>query len=116
MCACMCACMCAYVCTCVYGSGTGPKRLSPTDCPWLPSPPPLTPPRTGTCVPVCLAAFLLRYLGLHTTKVVFVESVCRTEGLSITGRVLYLLADRFLVQWPALQTRFPLSEYIGLLM
>lgn len=70
----------------------------------------------GTCVPVCLAAFLLRFLGWGHPKIVFVESVCRTRGLSITGRILYPVADRFLVQWPQLQQRYPLAQYVGLLM
>lgn len=70
----------------------------------------------GTCVPVCLAAFLLRFLGWAHPKIVFVESVCRTRGLSITGRLLYPLADRFLVQWPQLQERYPLAQCVGLLM
>jgi beta-1,4-N-acetylglucosaminyltransferase len=33
-------------------------------------------------------------------RLVYVESVTRTEGLSLTGRLVYRLADHFFVQWP----------------
>lgn len=40
-----------------------------------------------------------RALGIHT---IFVESVCRIETLSVTGKVAYRIADEFYVQWPGL--------------
>ncbi len=39
-------------------------------------------------------------------KTVFVESVCRVETASQTGRVVYPLADAFFVQWPQLLARY----------
>ena len=59
---------------------------------------------------------MLRLLALHDTRIVYVESICRTRKLSLTGRLLYPLADRFLVQWPQLVTRYPRAEHIGILM
>lgn len=62
----------------------------------------------GTCVPFCYAAYLLRMLGrlpAHS-KIVFVESFCRVETLSLSGRLLLPLADMFVVHWPALATRY----------
>lgn len=59
----------------------------------------------GTCLPICLAAYALRFLGVRRVRVVFVESFCRVRSLSLTGRLLYYLADRFLVQWPGLVER-----------
>ncbi|KAH8398039.1 hypothetical protein KR222_011350 [Zaprionus bogoriensis] len=62
----------------------------------------------GTCVPYCYAAYLWRLLGrlpAHT-KIVFVESFCRVETLSLSGRLLLPLADMFVVHWPALATRY----------
>lgn len=61
----------------------------------------------GTCMPVCLAAWLLTLAGVCRTQVAFVESVCRCRSLSVTGRVLYTLriADEVLVQWPELAAR-----------
>ena len=70
----------------------------------------------GVCLPVCLAAFVLRLLASpwYHPKIIFCESFCRVRSLSVTGRVMYhLLADRFVVHWPALQKRFPRSEYLG---
>ena len=37
---------------------------------------------------------------------IFVESVCRTEKPSLTGQLLYPVADYFLVQWPSLAPRY----------
>jgi UDP-N-acetylglucosamine:LPS N-acetylglucosamine transferase len=33
-------------------------------------------------------------------RLVYVESLTRIEGLSLTGRIVYPLADAFFVQWP----------------
>ncbi|HEX9118100.1 MAG TPA: PssD/Cps14F family polysaccharide biosynthesis glycosyltransferase [Anaerolineae bacterium] len=53
---------------------------------------------------IALPFFLLaRLLRIRT---IFVESVCRVETASQTGRVLYPLADVFLVQWPQLLARY----------
>lgn len=35
-------------------------------------------------------------------KIIFIESYCRTETLSRTGRIAYWFADEFWVQWPQL--------------
>ena len=61
----------------------------------------------GTCVPV---AVLGRLSG---ARVIFVESWCRVESLSLTGRVLYYVAHRFVVHWPELARRYPRAEYLG---
>lgn len=47
-------------------------------------------------IPFFVAA---RLFGIHT---IFVESVCRTDTLSVTGRILRHVADDFYVQWPDL--------------
>lgn len=70
-----------------------------------PAPPHTKTPKPGTCLPICLAGFALRFLGLKRVRVVFVESLCRVHSLSLTGRLLYYLADRFVVQWPGLVDR-----------
>lgn len=67
----------------------------------------------GTCVPLCYSAFLLRVLGLADTVIVFAESYCRTDALSLSGRLVYPIADRFVVHWPALQEAHPRAEYLG---
>ncbi|KAI0209513.1 UDP-N-acetylglucosamine transferase subunit ALG14-like protein [Lamellibrachia satsuma] len=70
----------------------------------------------GTCIPVCLMAFLLRVVGIKQTTVIFVESVCRVKTLSLSGRILYYFADHVLVQWPSLQNKYPLAAYVGRLV
>lgn len=40
-----------------------------------------------------------RLLGIKT---IFLESWCRVEGLSRTGKLVYPLVDEFWVQWPQL--------------
>jgi beta-1,4-N-acetylglucosaminyltransferase len=69
----------------------------------------------GTCVPVVLAVWLWRFAGICRSRVVFVESACRVETLSLTGRLMYmLLADRVLVQWPSLLAKYPQVEHVGI--
>jgi UDP-N-acetylglucosamine:LPS N-acetylglucosamine transferase len=37
---------------------------------------------------------------LHGCRLVYVESLTRTRGLSLSGRIVYPLASVFFVQWP----------------
>ena len=69
----------------------------------------------GTCIPVVLWAYLLKFLLLSHVTVVYVESICRVEKLSLSGLILYysFMADHILVQWPALQKQYPRTRYIG---
>jgi beta-1,4-N-acetylglucosaminyltransferase len=46
-------------------------------------------------------------------RLVYVESVTRTTALSLSGRLVYRLADRFFVQWPDLAERLRRAEYAG---
>ena len=61
----------------------------------------------GTCVPVAVLA------RLSGSRVIFVESWCRVESLSLTGRIMYYVAHRFVVHWPELARRYPRAEYLG---
>ena len=61
----------------------------------------------GTCVPVAVLA------RLSGSRVIFVESWCRVESLSLTGRIMYWVAHRFVVHWPELARRYPRAEYLG---
>ncbi|CAM4604600.1 UDP-N-acetylglucosamine transferase subunit ALG14 [Caretta caretta] len=67
----------------------------------------------GTCVPVCISALLLEILALKKVIIVYVESICRVETLSLSGKILYYFSDYFIVQWPALKTKYPKSIYLG---
>uniref|UniRef100_A0AC34RI54 UDP-N-acetylglucosamine transferase subunit ALG14 n=1 Tax=Panagrolaimus sp. JU765 TaxID=591449 RepID=A0AC34RI54_9BILA len=70
----------------------------------------------GTCLPICIIAYVLDLLRLRNTKIVFVESTCRVKTLSLTGKLLYhfRMADVFLVQWPDLVEKYPRAEFIGI--
>lgn len=67
----------------------------------------------GTCIPLCTAGLLLGILGVKRVLLVYVESICRVESLSLSGKILYLFADYFFVQWKPLQAKYPKSIYIG---
>uniref|UniRef100_A0A452HQX1 UDP-N-acetylglucosamine transferase subunit ALG14 n=1 Tax=Gopherus agassizii TaxID=38772 RepID=A0A452HQX1_9SAUR len=67
----------------------------------------------GTCVPICISALLLEILALKKVIIVYVESICRVETLSLSGKILYYFSDYFIVQWPALKEKYPKSIYLG---
>uniref|UniRef100_A0A3Q2Z9E3 UDP-N-acetylglucosamine transferase subunit ALG14 n=2 Tax=Kryptolebias marmoratus TaxID=37003 RepID=A0A3Q2Z9E3_KRYMA len=67
----------------------------------------------GTCVPLCVAGLLLGILGIKKVLIVYVESICRVQTLSLTGKILYLISDYFFVQWPSLRDRYPKSIFLG---
>ncbi|KDQ14476.1 glycosyltransferase family 1 protein [Botryobasidium botryosum FD-172 SS1] len=56
----------------------------------------------GTCVPICAAAYMSRFLGLPSSRIVYVESFARVKSLSLSGKILRPFVDRFVVQWPGL--------------
>ncbi|KAJ3010737.1 UNVERIFIED_CONTAM: UDP-N-acetylglucosamine transferase subunit, partial [Siphonaria sp. JEL0065] len=68
----------------------------------------------GTCVPLCLLAVALK--PLKQTRIVYVESFTRVNELSLSGKILYKLSDRFIVQWEQLQLKYPKAEYLGKLL
>uniref|UniRef100_A0A2P2I913 UDP-N-acetylglucosamine transferase subunit ALG14 n=1 Tax=Hirondellea gigas TaxID=1518452 RepID=A0A2P2I913_9CRUS len=70
----------------------------------------------GSCIPVCLSALLFRILGVCHGRITFVESLCRVRSLSLTGKILYWIADDFIVQWPQLKEKYPRSKYLGRLV
>lgn len=70
----------------------------------------------GTCIPICLAAFICKLLFIHDIKLVYVESICRVTSLSLSGKLLYPLADSFIVQWPDLADKYKMAAYIGRLL
>lgn len=67
----------------------------------------------GTCVPICISALLLGILGIKKVIIVYVESICRVESLSLSGKILFHLSDYFIVQWPTLKEKYPKSVYLG---
>lgn len=67
----------------------------------------------GTCIPICVSALLLGILGIKKVIIVYVESICRVETLSLSGKILWNLSDYFIVQWPTLKEKYPKSVYLG---
>ncbi|XP_059183016.1 UDP-N-acetylglucosamine transferase subunit ALG14 homolog [Centropristis striata] len=67
----------------------------------------------GTCVPLCAAGLLLGVLGIKKVSIVFVESICRVQTLSLTGKILYPVSDYFFVQWASLRDKYPKSIFLG---
>jgi beta-1,4-N-acetylglucosaminyltransferase len=66
----------------------------------------------GTAVIVVLATILLRFFDISgrannpaVLRTVYFESWARVDQLSLSGKLLLRVVDRFVVQWPQLQQR-----------
>lgn len=53
----------------------------------------------GTCVPLCVIAFLFKVLCVTQNIIIYIESFCRVKTFSLTGKILYYLVDYIVVQW-----------------
>lgn len=64
---------------------------------------------TGALIafPFCL------YAKLMGAKVIYIESFARVHDRSLTGRLVYPIADLFLVQWESLLELYPKAKYVG---
>lgn len=62
----------------------------------------------GPAVPFALVGRLL-----FGARVVFVETITRIKGPSMTGRLMYWLANEFFYQWKSLSPFFPKATYGG---
>jgi beta-1,4-N-acetylglucosaminyltransferase len=72
----------------------------------------------GTGVIVVLASLILRFCdfsgsGAGRTRIVYVESLARVRKLSLSGRLLVRIVDRFLVQWRELEGVGDRGECVG---
>ncbi|KAL6546415.1 hypothetical protein OROMI_022136 [Orobanche minor] len=72
----------------------------------------------GTCIPLCVIAFVFKVLGVRWSSIFYVESIARVRRLSLSGLLLYKLrlADQLFVQWPQLKSKYPRANYVGRLM
>lgn len=74
-------------------------------------------PATGTIV--VLASLVLRFFEVwgcnrrRKMRTVYVESWARVKRLSLSGRLLEPVVDKFLVQWPQLERAGGRAEYVG---
>ena len=64
----------------------------------------------GPVVPFAIVGKLL-----FGTKVIFVETITRIDAPSLTGRIMYRMADDFYYQWESLRPFFPKARYGGAL-
>ncbi|AFY32493.1 PssD/Cps14F family polysaccharide biosynthesis glycosyltransferase [Calothrix sp. PCC 7507] len=55
-------------------------------------------------------AFIGKLLGI---KFVFIESISRSQELSVSGKLVYLIADEFYVQWPELCEKYDKVVFRG---
>jgi UDP-N-acetylglucosamine:LPS N-acetylglucosamine transferase len=62
---------------------------------------------SGIAVPFCLWA------KIFGRKVVFIETAAAVKDLSLTGKIMYHIADIFLVQWRSLTVRYPRAAFGG---
>jgi UDP-N-acetylglucosamine:LPS N-acetylglucosamine transferase len=65
----------------------------------------------GPIVPFSLIAKLFK-----RTKIIYIETIASVDEPSLTGRLMYFLADYFFYQWPQLFKFFPKGKYGGLLL
>ncbi len=76
-------------------------------------------PATG--VIIILASLILRFMAIPGTKgkmrTIYVESWARVRSLSLSGKILLSLVDRFIVQWESmLSVTAGKGEYYGALV
>ncbi|MGP1909971.1 PssD/Cps14F family polysaccharide biosynthesis glycosyltransferase [Metabacillus sp. JX24] len=50
---------------------------------------------------------------LMGSKIIFIESFAKVKSPTLTGRIMYLIADRFYVQWPDMQKVYKKAIYRG---
>ncbi|SFQ24183.1 PssD/Cps14F family polysaccharide biosynthesis glycosyltransferase [Salibacterium halotolerans] len=60
-----------------------------------------------TAVPMCWIAKLFR------RKVVFIESFAKTSSPTLSGRLVYPIADLFIVQWETMLKHYPKAVHGG---
>ncbi|OGT37979.1 MAG: hypothetical protein A3F11_03140 [Gammaproteobacteria bacterium RIFCSPHIGHO2_12_FULL_37_14] len=65
----------------------------------------------GLIVPFSLIARF--FFGIKT---IYIETIAYVDRPSLTGKIMYYLADFFYYQWPGLKQFFPKGEYIGALL
>ncbi len=60
-----------------------------------------------TCVLMCYIAKLFK------KKVIFIESFANIETKTLTGKLVYPIADIFIVQWKSMLKLYPKAKYEG---
>lgn len=63
--------------------------------------------------PVVPFALVGKLLGVRT---IYIETFARVLDPSLSGRLMYYLADRFFYQWPTMRRFYPKARYGGQLV
>lgn len=59
-------------------------------------------------------ALVTCFLGkMFGKKIIFIESFCRIKKPSLTGKLVYPIADLFIYQWKYLEKYYPKGKYGG---
>jgi len=61
----------------------------------------------GIAIPFC---FIAKAFG---RKIIFIESFCRINSASASGKIIYPIADLFLVQWKENLAFYPKARHVG---
>ena len=62
---------------------------------------------THTAVPIC-------YIGkIFGVKIVYIETFANITTKTLAGKIIYPIADKFIVQWESMKKLYPKSEYFG---
>ncbi|KAF3906974.1 hypothetical protein ABW21_db0202530 [Orbilia brochopaga] len=70
----------------------------------------------ATAVMLVYAVYIYKFFGVCRTRVIYVESFARVTTLSLSGKLLLPVANRFLVQWPQLADKYQGVEHLGFLV
>jgi len=66
----------------------------------------------GVAIPLVYIGYILnKLLILSEFKILFIESYCRTKSLSLSGKLIQPIADKFIVLWKDLVSNK--REYLG---
>lgn len=61
-----------------------------------------------------LCTIPLIFLGkIFKIKIVFIESFAKVDTPTLTGKLIYKIADLFIIQWPGLKKVYPNAVYGG---
>ena len=62
---------------------------------------------THTAVPMC-------YIGkLFRSKIIYIETFANSKSKTVAGKIIYPIADKFIVQWESMLELYPRAEYWG---
>ena len=52
-------------------------------------------------------------MKIHGKELIYIESFAKVNSATKTGKLIYKIADRFLVQWETMKNIYPKATYVG---